>query len=455
MKPNLVIIHCHDLGQHLGCYGVSSVVSPNLDAFAASGVRFANSFCTAPSCSPSRASIFTGRYPHNHGVMGLCHGRFGWDLNPDEQHLAQILRAAGYQTAVAGVFHETRSGPERCGYERADLRQRATVATDNALRFLREFQPDRPFFLCVGYFEPHRTSPTGDPDADEGFLAPGMQPETSRGVVVPGYLADTPGTRTELAELQGAIRHVDEQFGRLLAALPAQNTYVVFTTDHGIAMPRAKCSLYDPGIRTALLLRGPGLPAGAVREDLVSNIDLLPTLLELLGLPAAPRAQGRSRLRGPARTEIFAEMTYHDYYDPRRCIRTPTHKLVANFSTAPAFMDPSQSWRPRSDTVVPKNHAMAYHDYLELYDLREDPWEQRNLAELPEHAATLRELAQRLYRHLVDTGDPILQGAVTGPHHRETTRQLLAAAGRVVGAGAGGGGGGVGGGADSAGGDGV
>jgi len=427
MKMNLVIVHCHDLGQHLGCYGVGSVVSPNLDAFAASGVRFANSFCTAPSCSPSRASIFTGRYPHSNGVMGLCHSYFGWDLNPDEVHLAQALKAAGYQTAAAGTIHETRSGPERLGYERYEKPEGARAAVDSALALLRGFDDARPFFLSVGCFEPHRMGNLGtDPVGEHGFIGDQHAPDSSRGIDVPGYLRDTPGTRRELAELQGAIRHMDEQVGRLLAAIPRDNTLVVFTTDHGIAMPRAKCSLYDPGIRTTCLLRGPGLPAGTVRQDLVSNIDLMPTLLALLGVPAPARIHGRPLFGSThvPRSEIFAEMTYHDYYDPRRCIRTNTHKLIANFSSAPAFMDPSQRWRPLSDTLVPANRALAYHNHIELYDLRGDPWEHVDLADRPEHAATLRELTARLHRHLRETDDPILRGAVTGPHHRQALAKL-------------------------------
>lgn len=431
MKPNLVLVHCHDLGQHLGCYGVGSVVSPNLDAFAAQGVRFANSFCVAPSCGPARAALFTGRYPHSNGALGLCHWRFGWDLHPTERHLAQLLRDAGYRTAVTGVLHETHAGPSRCGYELTDLREPAQTATDQALVFLRELQrtPDRPFLLTVGFFEPHRAAPTGQADEDYGFIGPGLAPDTSRGVSVPGYLRDTPGTRAELAELQGAIRHADAQFGRLLAALPAENTFVVFTTDHGIAMPRAKCSLYDPGLRTALLWRGPGLPAGVVRPDLVSQVDVLPSLLELLGVPAPAAIQGRSvtDARATPRSEIFAEMTYHDYYDPRRCLRTATHKLIANFTTTFAFMDPSQSWRPRADLVTPRNRATAYHDYIELYDLRVDPWERTNLASDPAQVSVRRELLARLHRHLVETDDPILQGAITSPHHRQTLAELQSA----------------------------
>lgn len=428
MKPNLLIVHCHDLGHHLGCYGVDSVVSPNLDAFAAGGVRFVNSFCTAPSCSPSRAALFTGRYPHSNGVMGLCHAAFAWDLNPGERHLAERLREAGYDTAAFGIVHETVSGAARAGYEFSDARANAADATDHAIAFLRQRQTERPFYLSVGYFEPHRMAPAGDPSGDQGFVGAHLQPDSSRGITIPGYLRDTEGTRRELAELQGAIRHVDEQFGRLLHAVDAQNTLVIFTSDHGIAMPRAKCSLYDPGIEVALLARWHGWQG--TRDELISNIDVLPTILETLGLPVPSQVQGRSfapLLEGRAytpRTEVFAEMTYHDYYDPRRCIRTATHKLIANFTTAPAFMDPSQSWRPRSEAVVPRNQALAYHPDIELYDLEHDRWEQNDLAHRPEQADLRRDLLGRLQRQLAATQDPILQGAITSPQHRRTMRAL-------------------------------
>lgn len=443
--PNVLLVHCHDLGQFLGCYGVATARTPNLDAFAAAGVRFERSFCTAPSCSPSRAALFTGRYPHSNGVMGLCHAYFAWDLNPEERHLAQLLADAGYATAAVGVIHETRTdavraGSTRCGYQTYDAPGRAAEATDAALARLQSFASDRtrPFFLSVGFIEPHRLPRAeSDPPGENGFTTPYFAADETSGVQVPGYLRDTPGTRQELAELQGAVHHVDEQFGRLLAGLADlgldEDTLVVFTTDHGIAMPRAKCSLYDPGIRVALLLRLPSRPGwhgGVTHRDLVSNVDVLPTLLDLLGLPVSSTVQGRSfapLLDGRAHTPrdaVFAEMTYHDYYDPRRCIRTDAHKLIVNFTTAPAFMDPSQSWRPRSDTVSPPNHAMAYHNHVELYDLAADPWELTDVADDPAYARVRANLLARLHRHLVETDDPILQGAVTGPHHRAAVELL-------------------------------
>jgi arylsulfatase A-like enzyme len=440
-KPNIIIVLPHDLGQHLHCYGVKTVRTPNLDKFAAQGVRFARSFCTAPGCTPSRASLFTGRYPHSNGAMGLAHGNFGWDLHASEKHLAQFLKEAGYATVAYGVVHETHSGAKRCGYERHSNIKNADELTTAAIEELKLLASDKkPFFLYAGYVEPHRLPyPKGSeqPPEGHGFPGPHLKPDDSLGVEVPGYLRDTPGTREELAGLQGAVRHVDEQFGRWMQAIQElaleKDTLVIFTTDHGIAMPRAKCSLYEPGLQVALLLRHAGRSGwhgGVVRDELISNIDVLPTILELAGIPIPSNVQGRSfapLLDGRAytpNTAIFGEQTYHGYYDPQRSIRTTTHKLIANFSTAPSFQDPSQQWRPKSDPLTPEYPALAFHPHLELYDLTSDPWEQVNLANQPKHSSVRGELARRLHQQMVATEDPLLRGAVSSPQH-DTTLRLL------------------------------
>ena len=454
-RSNLLLITCHDLGRFLGCYGNETVQSPALDRLAAEGVRFTQAFCTAPQCSPSRASLFTGRYPHSNGVMGLTHAQFAWDLHPDERHLGQILREAGYTTALAGVHHESRAGtPEevaaRCGMDEilaqhgmaaVAPQSHGEVLTDAALGWLdRVGGGERPWYLQIGYHEPHRVAAHARiEEGYMGFIGDYIVPDEVRGVAVPPYLQDTALAREELAELQGAARALDAAVGRLLAGLHqrdlAERTIVVFTTDHGLALPRAKCSLYDPGLETALLLRipGQGVAGGRTLDPLMSNVDLLPTLLDLLGVPIPERVQGRSvapALTGGAftpREAIFGELTYHDYYDPRRCIRTDRHKLIINFTAAPGFMDPSQSWRPRTVTVEPPDPAVAYHPLLELYDLADDPYEWRNLADAPDHATIRAALLTRLASWMRETGDPLLAGAVTPPLHW----MALAALGRA------------------------
>ena len=282
MKPHVLLFHCHDLGRHLPCYGVNTVHAPNTTRLAEEGVRFTNAFCVAPQCSPSRASMFTGRYPHANGVMGLTHAEFAWDLHPTERHMAAHLADAGYHTASIGVIHETHRPAQEWGYhEREELRGAAADATtvcDRTIAFLERYVGEavgrgaiadgaanvrQPFFLSAGCFEPHRT--TSSDDAHRvGFCGDYLSPDDGAGVHVPSYLADTPGTREELAGLQGAIRHMDAQFGRVLDVVDRlgirENTLVIFTTDHGIAMPRAKCTCYDPGLEIALILRLPSRP---------------------------------------------------------------------------------------------------------------------------------------------------------------------------------------------------
>lgn len=438
-KPfNVLLLHCHDLGQLLHCYGANTVQSPNLDRFAAGGVLFERSFCSAPGCSPSRSSIFTGRYPHSNGVMGLTHAEFAWDLHENERHLGQILKAAGYRTAGVGVVHETRSGPRRCGLDDYTGGSRASAVADAAIEKLRKFaaDADRPFYMQAGSIEPHRLAPA-DPAADVHFLAPHAPPDDSRGAGVPPYLRDTAGARAEMAELQGLVRYMDEHMGRVLKAVDdlglAQKTLTIFTTDHGIAMPRAKCTVYEPGLQVAFMLRlagRQGWHGGIRRREMISNVDYVPAILELLGIPAPANVQGRSfapLLDGrpyTPRDAVFGELTYHGYYDPRRSVRTERYKLIVNFSSGHAFMDSSQSWRPRADTVAPPNPARAHHPLIELFDLQDDPWERKNLGKVKAYAGVLKELRARLRSHMESTRDPLLEGPVPSPMHRDATGWL-------------------------------
>ena len=424
-KPNIVLLSCHDLGQHLACYGVTTVNSPHLDRLAREGVQFSSSFCVAPSCSPSRATIYTGRYPHSNGVMGLCHSEFGWDLHPTERHLAGLLAEAGYRTALVGVQHETRR-PHDMGWQEILPFGTCDEVARRAAEWLRDARRDgRPLYAQIGFFEPHRNFDFG-----------GAQPDDSLGVTVPPWLVDEPSARAEFAAYQGAIRKVDSAVGYVLAALDdlglREDTLVIFTSDHGMPFPRAKCSLYDPGISVPLIVRWPsrGWAGGRVFSEMISNIDYLPTILDAIGVPIPENVQGRSFASLPdgrkyaPRTEVFAEMTYHDYFDPRRCIRTRTHKLIANFSTAYFFMDPSQSWRPATITVHPEEPAWAYHPHLELYDLQTDPLEFDNLADSPDYADLRDDLARRLLAWMEETADPLLHGPPPSPHHLATMEKL-------------------------------
>lgn len=417
-QPNIIISVCHDLGRHLNCYGIETVNSPNIDRFAADGVRFDRAFCAAPQCSPSRAALFTGRFPHANGVMGLTHATHAWDMNSDERHLAQMLKDAGYVTALCGIQHERRK-PDDTGYDAYDPKSRgkAEVVAGAAAQRIAEFADgDQPFFLQLGFGEPHRTR-----------FDYNVAPDASKGVAVPPYLLDEPSAREDFAYFQGSIRAMDDAWGRVLQAVEtagiADNTIVVFTTDHGIPYPRAKCAVYDPGLEIAQIVRWPrgGWAGGRHVDAMVSNVDVLPTLLECAGIEKPGNLHGESFAHfasgegGTRRDHVFGEMTYHDYFDPRRCIRTNTHKLIVNFTKAPHFMDPSQQWRPKTITTFPEDPTRGPREPVELYDLQDDPLEHHDLAQQPEHAETRKALLGTLHEWMVETGDPLLTGFPVTP----------------------------------------
>jgi arylsulfatase A-like enzyme len=388
----------HDIGRHLGCYG-RGVTSPNLDAFAASGLRFDQAFCTAPQCSPSRASLASGRYPHNNGVMGLAHRGFDWELAPDVPHIAKVLSENDFETHLFGGQHVSMH-PERLGFT-AHHRE-----TEGVEAFLAT---ERRLYLEINFEETHRPYPevAGDPPA---------------ALQVPAYLPDGPEALAEFAALNEGIRLMDEAAGRVLAALEragrADDAIVVFTTDHGVAMPRAKCTLYDAGIEVALVFRWPRGELHGVRDGMVSNIDVLPTLLEAAGVEAPRGVQGRSLLDGGGREAIFAEKTFHSYYDPMRCVRTPRHKLIRNFETAFAVEVPGDIQAGPIFRADPSRYSKDRADVVELYDLAADPLELRNMAGQEELAQVERELSAQLWNWMRETDDPLLNGPVSSPRYR-------------------------------------
>jgi arylsulfatase A-like enzyme len=426
-RPNILFFTCHDLGRHLGCYGHATVASPALDAFAATGVRCANAFCTAPQCSPSRAALHTGRYPHATGVLGLAHPPFGWQLTPPTLHLAHHLAAAGYATTLVGMQHVIAHGhAAELGYRQVWPVAPAAEEAERAASCLRTLAAAPPFYLEVGFEEPHRPYDFG-----------GAVPDDSRGVVVPPYLPDLPAARQDMAAFQGAVRAMDAAVGRVLAELDAlglaETTLVIFTADHGIAMPRAKATLYDPGLEIALLLRWPerGLATGTTVDALVSNVDVVPTLLDALALPHPAALQGHSfwpLLRGAPytpRTEIFAEKTFHTYYEPMRGIRTATHKYIVNFEVSTAVDVPTDvRTSPIYPLLLPEFDRVRQP--VELYDLTTDPGEQINLAGQASVAATEADLRHRLRTWMEETHDPLLAGPVPSPYYAEALRRLRA-----------------------------
>ena len=425
LGANVLLITCHDLGRHLGCYGIETVHTENLDALAAGGIRFQNYFSTDCVCSPSRGSFLTGRYPQSNGLMGLTHKPWGWSLNEGERHLAAILQDAGYQTILVGFQHVTSGNPRKLGYINILSQNCKAVETVRAARefLLKTRRSDRPFYLEVGFSEVHRPFTEGK--------------DEEKGVFIPHYLKDTPEIREDLARFQGTIRFFDKCVGEILDALKqspsVEKTLVVFTSDHGIPYPGAKWCLYEPGIETPLIMSQPGtvLQGGKVYHQLMSNVDFLPTLLDLLDVEIPANLQGRSfkeiledtTTKSP-RSEIFAQRTSHALRDnTSRAIRTDRYKLIRYFEPGRVIEFPTDAvpQRVAEHTERPKRKP-GQRPVVQLFDLKNDPHERKDLAALPEYAHLVEDLSNRLWRWMEQVGDPILKGPLVTPYYKQAIR---------------------------------
>jgi len=443
---NVLIVHWHDLGRYLGAYGHPDVVSPRLDRLAAEGILFTRAHATAPLCSPSRGSLFTGRYPQSTGLVGLAH--HGWEYRAGVRTLPHLLSELGWYSALFGMQHET-SYPKRLGYDEFDVSNSyCEYVVDKAARWLRDDTPARPgqpFLLTAGFFEVHRPYPR------ERY-----KPADGTAVDLPDYLPDTPEVREDWAAFYGSIATADAAVGRLLDTLTETGldatTWVVFVTDHGPAFPRAKSTLYEAGTGIAMLLRPPTGRAVAPRiyDELFSGVDLVPTLLDLLGIDVPTDVEGVSHAHSvlapdtqtdPVRDHVYTTKTYHDAFDPIRAIRTKEYSYIENYVPRPLLDLPWDIEESPSGLAVAPS-AKAPRPQRELYDLRTDPTETNNLL-AGEHsqgiAAIAADLAVRLHDWRHQTGD-VIPSEFTGTrvatryaetylriHHRSpTSRSALA-----------------------------
>jgi N-sulfoglucosamine sulfohydrolase len=414
MKPiNIVYVHSHDTGRHVQPYGYGCA-TPRLAAFAEEGVLFRQAFSAAPTCSPSRASLLTGSYPHANGMHGLDH-RGGFVLNDYGRHIQSTLKQNGYLTVLGGLSH---IGPsiDLLGYDRVLGNSRGSSArvadvVPRVEAFL-DSKPTGPIFLDAGFYECHKTQAifeTGDEPMDPRYCAP------------PGCLPDTTETREEMAGFLATSRILDRGVGRILDALDRngmrENSLVIVTTDHGLPMPGMKVNLSDGGTGVLLMMRGPnGFSGGRVTDELVSQIDLFPTICDYLEIDRPSWLQGCSFLpyvKGESagiREEIFTELTYHLDYVPMRAIRTKRWKYVRCFDehSPKDRSDPG----PARDLWERHGWPERFGDAEQLYDTIADPQEANNLIEKSEYASLVSDLRHRLESWQRQTGDPILDGPI-------------------------------------------
>jgi len=412
----IVLITADDLGwKDLSSYGLAGVSTPNIDRIVDEGVAFDRAFDVVSTCSSSRASIATGQYPHTHGVTGLVHRNPELSLPPTWPTLVRALSDAGFATAIQGKWHlSAEEQPEAFGYDTyldTPLDQ-VIRSSERAIDFLEDHQ-EEPFFLELNYMQTHRDLFGAFPQA-EGF-------EVSTEVAAPPAwwgLPDWPEIREEVAGYLSQLRWMDHLIGEVLDALDGlgltDDTLVAFISDNGPPFPGLKLTLYDRGTGTPLALRWPsGLPA-ARHDELISSIDLAPTLLDLVGVSGLPEAQGRSLsglLRGDAdwvsADAIFAEMEQHGGGEgkPTRVIRTEQFKYIRNLNDSPWGNSGASGTWPDEVAALPEQTFDEPRPPEELFDLLADPLERVNLVDDAAHAATLADLRTRLDAHLESTDD--------------------------------------------------
>lgn len=424
---NVLYIHTHDSGRILSPYGCK-VPTPEIEAFAKTAAVFRNAYCAGPTCSPSRAAMLTGTYPHQNGMLGLAQRGFSLDYS---RHLVQYLNRNQYHTALCGIQHEAgwyldlEQGAAKIGYQEEltrdnkDFRQEDLVDWDkeNAMevcRWLRNRKDDQPFFLSYGMYATHRRFPDQiDDDIQADYAIP------------PYPIPDSPETRKDFAGYLMSVKSADTCFGQVIRCLKEtglwDNTVILFTTDHGLANPFAKCTLFDSGIGVNLMIRSPESAAnGTVIDRLASHVDVFPTLCDLLGLKKPEYLEGVSLApllngsKDAVREDIFAEINFHTSYEPVRCVRTERYKYIRYYDTS--YLKINQS---NIDESGSKDYYLA-HDleqqtkYEEaLYDLVYDPGERNNLAGRAEYEAVRQNMAARLNRYEDQTDDPIRNGEIS------------------------------------------
>jgi N-sulfoglucosamine sulfohydrolase len=427
-RPNILLIVSEDNGPHLGCYGDRTVATPHLDSLAASGARWENAYVTQAVCSPSRSSILTGLYPHQNGQIGLATHAFtmvrNWPTLPG------LLKQAGYRTGLIGKLHVN---PESAfdfdfrwadskflSFGHRDVAKTAEVAGDF-------FSRGGPFFLMVSFADAHLPFLR----QQEGLPARPLSASDVR--TFPAVGVDTPRLREHVADYYNCLSRLDTGVGKLLAKLKdagqEDGTLVTYLSDHGAQFSRGKATCYEFALRVPMMMRWPGrVRAGEVRKDLVSTVDLLPTLAGAAGARIPQGLPGRSILsRGASRTELFCEWnTSHSVPGPsllypQRTVRDRRYKLIVNllagnrnpaelYYTSQALVKTGTN-QQEIDSAEERVRA-AYQTWrqpprLELYDLERDPYEFENLADRRELASVQSRLLAKLTDWQKKTTDPL------------------------------------------------
>jgi arylsulfatase A-like enzyme len=432
-KPNVLWFVVDDMSANFSCYGEKTIETPHVDRLAREGTKFTHAFVTAPVCSPCRSALITGMYQTS---IGAHHHRSGRGVEkihlPDGvEPIPALFQRAGYYTCIgSGLPRVTRSGKkgrDGGGLGKTDYNfewdEQIYDGPDWAGR-----RPGQPFFMQVQLAGGKLRG--GDDEraqqlsarAREEFGA-AVKPQD---VTLPPYYPRDPVLLRDWAAYLDAVRFTDKHVGDVIARLESEglldNTLVVFMTDHGISHARGKQFLYNEGTHVPLVVRGPGIARGAVRDDLVEHIDVAALSLAAAGIPIPATMQGRDILASDyvPREAVFAARDRCDETVERiRSVRTDRFLYIRNFHPERPHLQPN-AYKDGKDIIkrLRELHAAGRLDSLseqllfastrpaeELYEWTTDRWQVRNLAGDPRYRETLEMLRNRLDRWMDETGD--------------------------------------------------
>jgi len=410
-RPNFIFFITDDISpDDLGCYGHGVVRTPNLDRMAREGLVFDNAYLTASSCSPSRCSIITGRYPHNTGAPELH-----TTLPLDQVTFPGLLRAAGYHTVLSGKNH---MGDVKRAFE-VIARGGGPGGEGDWVDLLRDRPRDKPFFMWFASNDAHRQWQYNDE-------APRYDPDD---VEPPPFLYDGPDTRKDLADYYHEVSRTDFHAGKLREELERQgiadNTWFVYCSDNGRPFPRCKTRVLDSGIKTPLIVWAPGRVKPARTESLVSSVDFAATFLDLAGVDKSPTVQGVSIapiLRDPAATirdYVFAEHNWHVFQAHERMVRQGDWVYIRNawperlnmcVESGPQYPAGEELWNAEAEgKLAPRQRDVFLRPRHaeELFNVADDPNQFNNLAGDPKYAGRLAALRMVLDRWIDETGDSV------------------------------------------------
>ena len=454
-KPNILFITLDDMNfDSINSYGSKIPnISPHIDSLVEQGIKFDKAYVQSPNCSPSRSVFQTGRYPHSNGMTGF------FFVHADYKTLPEILKENGYYTAVINKPRDTSLTED---YEKywdhntiiKGAEKRGAITYEKGMQeFYRKIEKQsKPFYCVVNIADPHKPFFNDMKSKQLGYDAfPPSHIYKPEQVKIPPFLPKHPEIRAEVCNYYNSVKRADDCVGAILKTLKESsyegNTIVIFLSDHGMPLPFAKSSLYPNGVKTPWIMKWPGKiqPKTSNKNQLISAVDFMPTILDLLQIPAPQGLEGKSfaplifQKPSSGHDYVFAEFNENASGNifPMRAVHSKKYTYVFNAWATGKHQFLSASSSGKSHKIMKKmaetNPAvkkrfkhLLYRSVEELYDIEKDPHCLNNLIDSPQHQAIKLKLQNKLEQWMISTKDSILLSAYQLKDDLEKLNEFMA-----------------------------